>query len=298
MKAIARAVSAWVCAAGAVCAVGSVGRADGPERRIIEDGQGRAMRVGFDLGSRWLVGGSFDPHDGVWRAEHALLFRERDDEGVRWKLDHAFLEGEVDTRGRWSASLYRGFYLRNSGDGSLVIPTSPPIRITLPVDRGFELALGSVSHVGSASRGEAARERWDVGVVRADVLFDFWRAETAGSYLALRTGMAYGLTGEAEFARLRHVVTPFSRVGLDVAHTFDSGRQAVVGHAVISRRVSVAREVSAWTTEIEAEASWEGVILAVNDAPVALRAGVAWRRGEGRDDVVASVGLRVGVPTD
>jgi len=289
MKAVVGVVIAWMCA------VGGAARADGPERRIVRDGEGREMRVGFDLGSRWLIGGSYDPHDEVWRVEHGLLFRDRDDEGVRWKLDHALLEGEVDTRGRWSASLYRGLYLRNSGDGSLVIPTSPPIRITLPADLGFELAFGTVAHVGPAS---GARERWDVGVVRGDVLFDFWRADTAGSYLALRTGMAYGLTGEAAFARPRHVVTPFSRVGLDVAHTFDSGRQAVLGRAVLSRRLVVARDVSAWTTDVEAEASWEGVILAVNDGPVTLRAAFAYEHGEGRDEVVASVGLRLGVPTD
>ncbi|MBL8786615.1 MAG: hypothetical protein JNJ59_17050 [Deltaproteobacteria bacterium] len=273
--------------------VTSGARAEGPERRIIQDAEGRSLRVGFDLGSRWLFGASVDPRTGTGHFEHALLVRERDDEGIRWKLDHAFLEGAADTHGGWSATLYHGLFLRNSGDGSLVIPfspTAPPLRIVLPADLGFEVALGSVARTPG--------EHWTVGVARADLLFDFWRAETAGSYLALRTGMAYELAGETAFAHVQHVVTPFSRVGLDLMHTFDSGRQVVLVQAALSHRMVVARDATAWSNLLSAHASWEGIVLAIDDAPVSVLAELGFDRDADRDVLRATIGLRVGVPTD
>lgn len=241
---------------------------------------GQTFRTGFDLGSR-VVLGTF--YDGDWSVDGGMLIRERDDEGVQWKLDHALVSGRVGTSGAVDAVLYRGHFLRWSKDGALLIPTSPPTRLVLPFSLGFDVVVGHVRHDESGTQ---------VGVA-ADLLFDFWRSYDFGSVLTLRTGVAYDLAIDPA-SRLTHVITPFSRVGLDFVHTWDSGREVFELHASLSHREHVTSD-ERWATDAEAALAYELVVIAINDAPVSLRLEGRWQHTS-EDILSAGLGVRLGIP--
>jgi len=117
----------------------------------------------------------------------------------------------------------------------------------------------------------------------------------------VRTGVAYDLTVDrALTTRPVHVVTPFSRVGLDLMHTWDSGRESFEARIAVSRRAYVTGRDQRWSSDADALVAYEAVLLAINDAPVSLRLEGAWTWSGTTDDhdLRATVGLRLGLPSD
>jgi len=266
------------------------------------DAAGRPIRVGFDpadrlaLGAGWVVGPDTDAA-GAWRLEGAWLSSAVDrDHGVHWKLAHRI--GELTTvltdTPTIDATLYRGEYLRWSEDGAITIPTTPPTRLPFPLDLGFALEVGRL-----ALRPEAARWPLDLGIVRAELLFDAWRSPEPGSSLVLAIGADYDLLLD-HADRALHVVAPFTAARLALRHTWCQGRQLIALELGGATAWTSATTGARWRERAHADLRWEWIALAIDDRPVALALWGAWRWDELRveragHELRAGVGLVLGL---
>lgn len=268
------------------------------------DARGRAFRVGFDPGTRLVlgVGWAWDAVDeaSVATLEAAWLVRAVDDDrGVRWKLAHTIgsVAATLSDEAALEGTLYRGEYLRWSEDGAITLPTSPPTRIPFPLDIGFAVEVGRV-----ATHPEERAWRLDVGVVQAELLFDAWRSPEVGSSLVIGVGADYDLKIDAADEVL-HVVSPLSSGRLTLHHEWCQGRQLVEatigGGSAWTSRPSP-RNGARWREHARAELIWEWTWLALDDRPLALRVHADWRWDElvperGGHEARAGIGLRLGL---
>src|SRR5262245_46496862 len=127
----------------------------------VTDGHGARFRVRFDPGERLiLAAGAETLAGGVagltaapgFAAEVGLLLRdERPAPGwdVHWKRNHEIarlrLHPAAGTRGAAvDGVLYRGIFLRQSREGTLTLPLTPPIALSLPFDVGVLVEVGRV----------------------------------------------------------------------------------------------------------------------------------------------------------
>ena len=125
---------------------------------------------------------------------------------MHWKRNHEIahlrLHPAAGTRGAAvDGALYRGIFLRQSREGTLTLPLTPPIALPLPFDIGV---LVEVGHLHGALWPEAGGPPVDAGVVHGEVLADFWRSRQPGRWLTLGVGGRYeiGLQRDAAGALL------------------------------------------------------------------------------------------------
>lgn len=319
-RTLGRSLAAAAAAVAALCLGPAAPRAAAPDPAIWRvDEAGRRFRVAFDPGTRWMVGGAWAPGrlgaDGGGAAagaietalsvRYALPFPEDD---VLWKHTHEVLAtrlwlGALDATGGAplvTATLYRGTFLRWQRDGFVTLPTSPPRRLSLPVNIGFDAVVGRFE-TAPPGTGLAAT----VGVVRAEVLFDVWRVPRLGSYAQLGIGPAYDiwLPGSWESPSaigVAHLVTPGSGASFTVHHEWANGRQQVEARVEGAWRWS---SHAAWGAAVGALARYEVIWLALNDQPVSAFVETAWRYdallpADAAHDVRALAGLRFALTLD
>ena len=305
----------------ALCLWGGVASAGPPQSSAyVTDAQGRRFRTRFEPGHRFFFGagwstlatGSADVVDaGMGRLGTGLRVRhllDFPDEDVAWKMYHRILEarlfqGEAEgARPVVEATVYHGRYVRWTRDGFITIPTSPPTRLAFPLNVGAEVSVGELR---TRPRSTLAAE---LGIVRSEVLFDFWRSKRLGSFAQVGIGPEYAIwfLDGTPGAGLQpsHVVAPFSMLSATVHHEWDSGRQ------VVNLRVQGAWAWSsrsdAWGARADALASYEIVFLALNDHPLSFFVDLAYRfeslelrdDDPGRHDLRTTAGLRLGWPLD
>lgn len=269
----------------------------------VTDAQGRTFRVGFDPGTRWLLGVGYTRDEAEGDAasvELGIHFRATDRDDYRtWKLSHSLGDVSATFAGdasRFDGTLYHGQYLRWSKDGGVVIPTVPPTRLSFPIDIGWNLELGRLR-----TNLESDKFKAEIGAIGAEILFDFWRSRQHGSWFVLGVGPRYDIALDRADggAGVRHVVVPFSRARLTVHHEWCQGKQVFEASADASTAWT---SDETWSDHAGANLSWEWTFMAVNDAPLSLRLAADWRwdelyRDDHHDghDLRASAGLRLGL---
>ncbi len=256
---------------------------------------GSRFRVRFDPGQRLIVGAGI----GWWQAgdgqgsvaggvlEAGLLLRcERPAQGweVHWKRNHeiARLRFALGPDGAARApsmdgTLYRGVFLRQSREGTLTLPTAPPVAISLPFDIGLGLELGrfggplaSFLGLDGFTAGRAA-----AGVVQAEMLADFWRARRPGRWLAIGIGGRYDIAlapGPPGARVLDHRVAPLTALSLAARTERDDGLATAAIRIEAAHRFS---SVRGWEQAFRADLHAEVIPLAVNDRPLAVFAHAA-----------------------
>ena len=263
---------------------------------------GERFRVGFDQGSRWLIGGgavleTAGPAPlGFGRAETALGYRHLLDyplEDVAWKMYHLGLHVTADLGIMpdsfqdlaFSGTLYRGRFHRWTRHGYIMLPSSPPRRLPFPLNIGVETLLARFE-----TRPAQPETFGVLDVLAADIVFDFWRSRRLGSWAQVGLGTSYRMDFPVAGA-LQHVVAPFSRATLAAHHEWEDGRQTA---DMKSEVAYVWTSQPQWRVIARASAEYEVIFLAINDQALSAYTEIAWRYDQ-THDVRATAGLRLGI---
>lgn len=272
---------------------------------------GRSYRVSFDPASRLVVGAGYGPRAATEIADEpdrgyvevAVRYRHRwafPAEGVAWKLEHEMLPTRVGLGHgvRFETAAYRGRYMRWSRDGQIFFP--PDLRVPFPLDVGFETELGHVDY-RELDPGVGV----DLDVVRSEIVLGFLRNESMKSFVRLGIGPRYGLRlwepDAATPLEVHHLIAPFS------SGSFTAHHESADGHHVVelAARASYALRVDhGWAFSAHTRASYELVILAINDLPASTYVDAAYgyrgdpSPGHGAHEVVGTAGLRMSIPID
>jgi hypothetical protein len=164
-------------------------------------------------------------------------------------------------------ALYRGLFLRQSREGTLTLPVTPPLALTLPFDVGVRIEVGGLR---GALWPEPGGPPVDARVFHGEVLADFWRSRQAGRWLTVGVGGRYdvGLRRDDAGAPLRdHRVSPMSTLAVAFHSERADGLAAGGVRAEASHRWSSAR---GWERAYRVDADIELTPLAANDRPIAL----------------------------
>jgi hypothetical protein len=250
----------------------------------ITGANGERFRVRFDPGERLIVAGGAETTAGdlgglgatpVFALELGLLLRgDRPAPGwdVHWKRNHEIAHLRLHpAAGAGGAALdgvlYRGLFLRQSREGTLTLPVTPPVALPLPFDVGV---LAEVGHLHGALWPDAAGPPVDAGIFHGEVLADFWRSRQPGRWLTLGVGGRYevGLRRDVTGALERdHRVSPMSTLALAFHSERADGLAAAGVRAEASHRWS---SVRGWERAYRVDADAEVTPLAANDRPIAL----------------------------
>jgi hypothetical protein len=268
-------------AAGGRAAAADADIAEAPPTWVT-DARGERFRVRFDPGERWIAGAGVETAAGdpagisarpAFAVELGLLLRgERPAPGwdVHWKRTHEIAHVRLRPAASGAAAdgvLYRGLFLRQSREGTLTLPVTPPIALPLPFDVGV---LAEVGHLHGALWPEAGGPPVDAGIFHGEVLADFWRSRQPGRWLTLGVGGRYevGLQREVGGALERdHRVSPMSTLALALHSERADGLAAGGVRAEASHRWS---SVRGWERAYRVDADVEVTPLAANDRPIAL----------------------------
>jgi hypothetical protein len=280
---------------------GEAAAADEPVWMV--DGEGRRFRVRFDPGHRVYLGTSLLGRDGGWSrpdaaVEMAVALRAPPPPAgapVFWKRDHvlAHLRLRPGGDGVWmQGTLYRGTFLRHSREGSLTIPTTPPLRLALPFDVGVRIEVGGVD--GTVPLPSSLGATLDARVIRGEAMADFLRSEHPGRWLAVGLVGYYDVALERGVPRRNHRVAPLT--GVAASARGESGR----GLAVAELRAQWARTWSSrtrWGNEWAIDAELELTPIAVNDLPLSIVVAAHLDlRPQTSTRFLALAGLRLGIP--
>ncbi len=307
-------------AAAACCAIAPVltpaqARADEPSAAEPEPGDYRVLppghltRVRFDPASRVSFGVSAafthteagsgvapELRGGIWYRTYSEQGKGRD--RVSLEVEHRVAEGFVEARAGspappMNAALYGVSLLRHDGSPSLVLPASPPVAVPFPFDVGFDAEVGRVEVPD-------ARPLVRVGVVRAELVLDPWRAGRRGNGLALGVGARYDLEAHGAPAlstpRLVHRVAPMTAASVRLHLESGDGRSAL---ALRGDVVPHYASDGGFRFMALSSAHAERTLLAVADQPVAAVLDGTYRlvpptlRAPCENEVQVSLGLRV-----
>jgi len=278
----------------------------------IEDAGGAPFRVRFDPGERLILAAGAEMLAGDlaglagapgFAVEVGLLLRgERPAPGwdVHWKRNHELvrlrLHPAVGTRGAAiDGALYRGIFLRQSREGTLTLPLTPPVALPLPFDIGVRVAVG---HLHGALWPEMGGPPVAAGLFHGEVLADFWRSREPGRWLTLGIGGSYeiGLQRDAaDVLRPDHRVSPMTTVAAALHGERADGLAAGGVRAEASHRWS---SVRGWERAYRIDADFEVTPLAANDRPLALFAIVTADTGADlpRPELRVMAGVRFSQP--
>jgi len=236
---------------------------------------GIRFRVRFDPGERLVFGAGADAdgtHGAAPVAECSLRLRSlppAPDRNVYWKRDHEVLQLRLAPT-QIDGALYRGLFLRHSRQGTLTIPLSPPVAVSLPFDVGLRTELGQLSGLlGIPGPGQSLLR---AGLVHGEVLADFWRSPRPGRWLTAGVGARYdvGLARDAAGALAPdHLVAPMTALAIALNDERGDGLLAGGLRGEGAYRWSSARN---WEPSFRAEAEAEATPLALNDRPLSLYA--------------------------
>jgi hypothetical protein len=250
----------------------------------ITNASGERLRVRFDPGERLILAAGAETLAGDRAGLAAapgfavevglMLRRERPAPGwdVHWKRNHELahlrLHPAAGTRGAAiDGALYRGIFLRQSREGTLTLPLTPPLALSLPFDVGL---LAEVGHLHGALWPEAGGPPVDAGVVHGEVLADFWRSRQPGRWFTVGVGGRYeiGLRRDAvDVVHLDHRVSPMTTVSVALHGERTDGLAAGGVRVEASHRWSNLR---GWERAYRVDADAEWTPIAANDRPIAL----------------------------
>jgi hypothetical protein len=261
---------------------------------------GVRFRVRFDPGERLILGAGTDVTPGGAAPVLELGLRLRSEQpapdwDVYWKRDHELLQVRL-APARIDGALYRGLYLRRSREGTLTLPLSPPVALSLPFDVGLRTEVGEVAGpLGIPSVGAPPLR---VGVVHGEALADFLRSPQHGRWLTLGVGARYdvGLGRDAAGALAPdHLVAPMTALAV-AAH--GERRDGLLADGLRAEGAYRWSSLRGWEPSWCAEAEGEATPAAINDRPLSVYA-LAVVEGAGGLPAPAArvfVGLRISEP--
>jgi len=234
----------------------------------------------FDLGNRLSVTAGSGGFGLALAVRHEITFD--DDPDLEWKMEHVMVEGEhaaLDTG--FTATVYRGRFMRHARDGHIVIPLGTPKKVFLPFD------IGAIAEVGRVEWQPLA-PNITLGVVRTAPLIDFARDLRYRKLFAIGPVAHWDMEVDRDFKGVsQHIVAPFTE-GMANVHL-----ESATGLYAAELRLEAGtawRSDLGWKPEARASAELERIVLAVNDRPIALTFGV--RYDSVRAETIAGVGVR------
>jgi hypothetical protein len=251
--------------------VATAGEARADDRPCRAGPAGDPFAVCFDPGNRLVLqlGGDTGSTGGfVGAGASARGYMTTDDPTIYWWHEHDIGETVYDGE-HVRGAVYRGRYLRHSRDGHIVLPTSPPRKLFLPFDIGAEADVGTFD-----ARTDAPLV--DLGVLRTALLFEVTRS---GDY---RRRLTFGVAGrwdvvadlrDGSIAVPESFVAPFS-LGVAALHL-----ESKDGLVVFDTSVEAGprwSSVADWGHLVRAQASFERVLIALDDHPLSLWAQAGW----------------------
>jgi hypothetical protein len=234
----------------------------------------------FDPGNRLSVTAGSDGFGGALAVRHVIHFDDEPD--LVWRLEHVLFDAtHAGFEDRFAAAVYRGHFIRHARDGHIVLPLGVPKKVFLPFD------VGAFAEVGTVTWRDEPTTR--IGMIKTAGLVDFARSRT------FRRRFAFGPVARWDVDVMReprsvaeHFVAPFSAAMANIHVESANGR--LVGD-VRGEAGFVWSSASGWQTEARAEASLERIVLAINDRPISLFAGVRYETE--RTEAIARVGARI-----
>ncbi|MDQ3334127.1 MAG: hypothetical protein M4D80_03120 [Myxococcota bacterium] len=241
----------------------------------------------FDLGNRLSVTAGSDGFGASVKLRHLIRFDDEPD--LVWKLEHTMAETTYGTwRDQLDASLYRGRFLRHARDGHIVLPLGIPKKVFLPFDIGAEVQVGSLRYRPLEMRDD----KLQVGVVKIAALVDFARTRGQKRRFAIGPVVRWDIDVDRSMGRIgrvsEHAVSPFSVGMMNLKAETQDG--IWVGE-LRAEAGTVWHTQGGWKAQAEAEATLERIMIAINDRPIALTAGVSYATAN--DEAIARVGARV-----
>jgi hypothetical protein len=214
---------------------------------------------------------------------------------VAWRRDHEIAHLRLRPGGSTADTavegvLYRGLFLRQSRAGTVTLPLSPPIALALPFDIGLRAEVGRFDGALAAPA--------TVGIVRGEVVADFWRSRRPGCWLLAGLGARYdaGLSRDtAGLLRADQRVAPMTAVSLAAHAQRGDGLLSGGARAEAARRWS---SVRGWEQALRFEGEVEAIPVAVNDRPLSVFASASAEAAGGMlgTELRLLVGARVSEP--
>jgi hypothetical protein len=239
----------------------------------------------FDLGNRLSVTAGSNGFGTGIALRHEITFE--DDPDLEWKMEHAIVEStytlSLDAPDSFTGTFYAGRYLRHARDGHLLLPlgSGPPKKIFLPFDIG---ALFEIGHLDWRHMDPT----FTVGVVRVAPLVDFARSRDYRRIFAIGPSMHWDMEVDRTFQGItRQTVAPFTEALATLRLESDDGLYLAEMRAEAG---TAWRSDVGWRPEVRASAEVERILIAVNDRPIALTAGIQY--DSVRAETLAKVGLR------
>jgi hypothetical protein len=252
----------------------------------LEDEQGRKLRVDFDPANRFYVDTGFAVDTDTssvtsssgfvgtgWTVRHGCDANDTD----CWKSWHRFLEarvypGVLDGAGRTPVDtrLFRGRYVAFLEHPYIVRPGTGG-KLPVPFNFGFTVDAG-----GFAIPNHTQNPGYEVNVIDAKLLLDFWRTPSLKTAVQLGVGVRYDiwLAQQEDKVSPEHQLAPFTAASLFVHHESRSGRH--LWHMGVDA-IPFWSNLRGWNTTASASARYQWVFLAVNDQPVSLYADASFR---------------------
>jgi hypothetical protein len=260
------------------------------------DALGRAYALCFDPGNRIELtlggaGGDRRPQAGGALEAGAAVRWRRDVRtrtgAIDWLVDQTlgearalFGSGEGEPRAA-EGLLWRGTFVRHRQSPYVLVPGPRPIRLPFPFDVGLRVEVGGASW--DADRRDDAR----LAPIRSALLLD-----VAGHgplrRLAFGPEISWGVR-VSEGRSAVHEIVPFTAGVVDLRA---ESRGGLAVAALALRGGSLVAVPGGAEGFLEARATLERVVVAVNDRPVSLYASAAGRGGASGRGFEASAGVR------
>jgi hypothetical protein len=232
-----------------------------PASCVQRDGQGLPYAVCFDLGNRLAFTAATDGFGGELDLRHVLT---TDDTGVTWRFEHRGFVTSVGYPGvnhDYTATLYDARYTRHSREGYLTIPTFPPRKVRVPFDVGAEATVMRVS-------GRTDSTLATIRAIRAGAFVDLARSTDFRRRLTIGTAVTWDVDVEGgQVEVLEHRLAPFTTLAIDGYIESKTGLTRAGARAEGGLTWS---DLDGWQRTLEATASIERVLVAVNDRPLTL----------------------------
>lgn len=242
--------------------------------------KGGKFPVCFDAGNRLSVTAGSDGFGGAIAFRQIIHFD--DDADLVWKLEHQVAEtahagGSVGL----TALLYRGRFMRHTRDGHLMLPIGRLRKVFLPFDIGGLVESGRVTRLMDG--------RYELGIVKTAALLDLWRSRDFRRRLSIGPLARWDVTVSPRPIVLgHHAISPFSSAIANFH--LESANGLTVADLSVEAGTTWTTDAG-WRPEARAEASFERVVIAVNDRPIALT--LSAKYATATDEAIASIGARV-----
>jgi len=240
----------------------------GPFRTCFDPGRGLELSAG---GSALMLSGVADFTAGIRvRGER----ESRAKRGTTWLLLHRFAAAEAHVSADhrdFSLMAYEGVARRHVAEGTLLLPTNPPLTLPFPFD------------VGLYYRGARWERRiedgpgWVFETGRIAILLDPLRSASGRFHLGIGPALAHQLRDDG--TTLRNELTPLTALEVFVNAESQDGLWVFRLSGWSGWTFSPQGNMPNATLRARGELSLERVLVAVNDQPISLavHAGGAYR---------------------